>query len=166
MFTLIAILLVLVPAVVILYPFVRGEEADEPEEDEDSPRAELARRRDAAMAGLRSAELDRAIDILTEEDYQWLREKYMTEAALALKAIELEEQQEQALLAGIEHEVRQVHLGESGDDRAEQPARCPECSAPLPGAAAYCPACGHPIDPSSSRVSASDSVSTQPEARE
>ncbi len=40
------------------------------------------------MDGLKNTELDWSIGNLTEDDYQLLREQYMTDAALALKAME------------------------------------------------------------------------------
>ena len=145
MLVLIAILLVLVPAIAILYPFVRRRDGDAPARDEGSVRTHLARRWDEALAALKSAELERAIGNLAEEDYHWLREQYMTEASLVLKAMEVEEQQEQDLLASIEHEVQQVRLQALGDNGADPPATCPECSAQAPRGTSSCPACGADI---------------------
>lgn len=110
MLILFAVLLALVPAVAILYPFLRRSGASDLLEDESSSQAELARRWEAAIAGLRSAELEHAIGNLSEEDYRWLREQYMTEAAVVMKAMELEEEQERELLASIQREVQQVRL--------------------------------------------------------
>ena len=86
-------------------------------EDEGSTYAELSRRWDAAVAGLRNTELDQAIGNLDEPDYLWLREQYMTDAALVMKALELEEQQVQELLATVEEEVKRVRQGVLGEDR-------------------------------------------------
>lgn len=107
MLVLVALLLALVPAVAILYPFVRRR-GGATLEDESSPRAELARRWEGALAGLKSAELERAVGTLAEDDYLWLREQYMQEAAMVLKALELEEQEESEFLAQVQREVQQV----------------------------------------------------------
>jgi nucleotide-binding universal stress UspA family protein len=111
MLVLYAVLIVLVPAAVILYPFLRRRSgAGEVVEDESSAHAELARRWDAALSSLKSAELERAVGNLTEEDYQWLRRQYLAEAVQVMKAMELEEQQEQELLATIELEVERARV--------------------------------------------------------
>jgi len=119
---LIAVLLALIPAAAIIYPFLRNLDAASVFADESSTHSELALRWEAAVAGLKTTELERAIGNLAEEDYLWLRERYMTDAALVMKAMELEEHQEQELLAGIEHEVQRVRqrvLG--GDASGERP---------------------------------------------
>ena len=108
MLVLIALLLVLLPAAVILYPVLRPRATSEPADDEAGPRAELARRWDSALAGLKNTELEHAVGNLSDEDYGWIREQYMTEAALVMKAFELEESQEQALLSRIEREVERT----------------------------------------------------------
>ncbi|MBM3948357.1 MAG: hypothetical protein FJ312_03790 [SAR202 cluster bacterium] len=109
MLVLYAVLIVLVPAVVILYPFLRRKgKVGESAEDESSAHAELARRWDAALSSLKSAELERSVGNLTEDDYQWLRGQYMAEAVQVMKAMELEEQQEQELLATIDLEVKRI----------------------------------------------------------
>jgi len=108
MLVLIAVLLALIPAVAILYPFLRRLGRSELLEDEGSPQAELARRWDAALAGLKNAELERALGNLSDQDYHWLREQYMTDAALIMKAMELEEEQEQELLSTIDREIQAV----------------------------------------------------------
>ncbi len=116
---LVALGLALIPAVAILYPFLRRRGVTAPMEDESSPLAELERRWDGAIVGLRQSEVDLAVGTLSEEDYQWLRERYMTEAALVMKGMELEEQQEEEMLAMIEEEVqktRRLALGQDGAD--------------------------------------------------
>lgn len=122
MLVLYAVLIVLVPAVVILYPFLRRKGASgEAVEDENSAHAELTRRWDAALSSLKSAELERAVGNLTEEDYQWLRGQYMAEAVYVMKAMELEEQQEQELLATIELEVERVRMRALGAANGKAP---------------------------------------------
>ena len=117
MLVLIAVLLVILPAAAVLYPFLRKPDPASIFEDEGSTYAELSRRWDAAVAGLRNTELDQAIGNLDEPDYLWLREQYMTDAALVIKAMELEDQQVQELLATVEEEVKRVRQRVLGEDR-------------------------------------------------
>ena len=122
MLVLIAVLLTLIPAVAIVYPFLRSRTDDIVFEDEASTYSALSMRWETAVAGIKNTELERAIGNLTEDDCRQLREQYMTEAALVMKGMELEDQQEQELRAGLEREVSLVRrrvLG--GDGRGESP---------------------------------------------
>lgn len=117
------VLLVLIPSVVILYPFVRRRRDDELVEDETSTQAELSRRWDSALAGLRTTELERAIGNLSEEDHAWLSQQYITEAAQVMRAMELEEQQQQELLEKIKLETERVRdraLGKQTDNQRSE----------------------------------------------
>ena len=87
MLILIATLLALVPAIAVLYPIVRGAGPMSSRRD-GGDRPELERRWTEAVAALESFELERTLGNVDEDDYAWLRERYMTEAAVALKAIE------------------------------------------------------------------------------
>ena len=118
MLVFIAVLLALIPAVIIAYPFLRRGESSEWLDDESSPMATLQRRWEAALDGIRSAELERAIGNLSEEDYRWLRRQYMREAAVVMRAMELEHEEEEALLAQIEDESRHVRARVLGDGQA------------------------------------------------
>ena len=130
MLVLIALLLALVPAIAVLYPVLRGLGSSDPVEDEGTPQAELARRWDAALAGLRNTELEHAVGNLSEEDYGWLREQYMTEAAVVMKAFELEESQQRALMSRIEHEVQRTRAQSLGvEGNGPETARGPEKAA-------------------------------------
>ena len=116
MIILIALLLALIPALAMLYPFVRGSAANEWLDDESSPSADLGRRWDSAIAGIKSAELEYSIGNLVEDDYHWLRQEYMREAAMVMRGMELEEEQEAELLAAVELEIRRVRESVSGED--------------------------------------------------
>lgn len=121
MIVLITLALALIPVAAILYPLFGRRRVATVLEDETSPRAEIERRWDAALAGLRTAELEMAVGSLAEDDYRWIRERYMTDAALVMKSMELEEQEEREMLAAVETEVRQVReriLGEKGASEA------------------------------------------------
>ena len=119
MLVLIVVLLALIPAVAILYPFVRSTGREESMDDEGSTAAELARRWEAALAGLKNAELERALGNLAEEDYRWLREQHMTEAAQVMKAMELEDGQGLEMLSALDREVGQVRRRALGHDGAD-----------------------------------------------
>ena len=89
-------------------------------EDETSTQPELSRRWDSALAGLRTTELDRAIGNLSEEDHIWLSQQYMTEAVQVMRAMELEEHQQQELLEKIKLETDRVRaraLGKHTDSQ-------------------------------------------------
>ena len=105
MLVLVAVLIALVPAVIVLYPLARRLGSDEFDDDESSVTAELTRRWESALAGLKAAELELSIGNLSDEDYRWLREQYTTEAALVMKAMDLEDQQQEELLARMKAEV-------------------------------------------------------------
>lgn len=108
MLVLIAVLLTLIPAAAILYPFLFQRGVSTVFRDETSSYSELTRRWEAAVAGLKTMELERAVGNLTESDYLGLKEQYMTEAARIMKAMELEDQQEEELLSEVAQEVRAV----------------------------------------------------------
>ena len=112
---LIGLALVAIPLVAILYPFLRRRGLHDVL-TEAEPREELDRRWDAALAGLRSAELERAIGTLGEDNYQVLRDQYMTEAALVLRSLEIEAGREAELLARVEEEIRRVREGFLGTE--------------------------------------------------
>ena len=141
---LVAVLLALLPAIAIIYPFVRRLGHDELPEEEISPEVELGLRWDAAIAGLKSAELDWTIGRLAEGDYRWLRQRYMTEAAVVMKAMEIEEDQQGDLLASIEREMEEARVRASESEDA-RPSTCPECSSTVEPGAAQCPECGMPL---------------------
>jgi hypothetical protein len=119
MLVLLGVLLVLIPLAAIAYPFFRGGGDGIVAEDESSTYSDLSCRWEEAVTGIKAAELERAIGNLDEANYGRLRAQYMTEAAMIMKAMDLEEQQEQDLLAGIELEVGRVRRGVLGGDGEE-----------------------------------------------
>ena len=137
----IAIILTLVPALLILWPFVMGLRRDEFEYDEGAPQADLMRRWDAAVAGLASAELDHSLGNLSDEDYTGLRSRLLMEAADLMRDMELSEEEEEQMLAALSEEVRGVRTGIEGDaevttDGAEAPdgsSRATPAQPPGPG---------------------------------
>ena len=118
MLIVITLFLVLIPTLAIMWPFVMGVRRDEFAEDESAPTADLMRRWDAAVTGLKSAELDHAIGNMPDEDYRVVRRQWMTEAAVVLKTMELDEAEEERMLTAVRTEVQAVRariVGESGN---------------------------------------------------
>ncbi len=101
----VALLLALIPAALALWPFVFGLSRDEFDYDEGAPQADLMRRWDAASAGLASAELDRALGNMSEDDYTAVRGILMLEAASVMREMELSDNEERAMLAALREEV-------------------------------------------------------------
>jgi len=132
MLVLIATLLVLIPAVAVLYPFVRKSSTGYLSEELVSPRSELHRRWEETLSELRSVDMDRDLGNITEADYRLLREAYLADAARLMKALEVEEQREQGIMAEIESYIRQARTGMEGEERS----RPIEGSSHQPGAAA------------------------------
>ena len=121
----IAIILTLVPALMIIWPFILGPRRDEFEYDEGAPQADLMRRWDAAVAGLASAELDHSLGNLSDHDYSGLRAQLMTEAADLMREMELSEDEEEQMLSGLREELLAVRSrieGEGGESRDRQDA--------------------------------------------
>ena len=111
------------PAAIVLYPLVRRVGTAEFDEDESSVSAELTRRWESAVAGLRAAELEASIGNLTEEDHRWLTEQYTAEAAMVMKAMDLEEQQEEELLRRMMAEVQLARTGHLGPSAHREEGR-------------------------------------------
>jgi hypothetical protein len=119
MLVFVAILITLVPAIAILWPFLMGIGRDEFVADESAPQADLMRRWDAAVGGLKSAELEHAIGTLAAGDYRLVRRQLMNEAAVVLKTMELEEAEEAQMLTAVRQEMQAVRtraLGEATSD--------------------------------------------------
>ena len=110
-----AFVLALIPAVAIAYPFLR-KAGRSLLSDDDTQGVELTSRWETAIGGLRNTELEWAIGNLEDVDREWLRERYMTDAALVLKELELEEAEEQALMASVERELKRVRVQAGGGD--------------------------------------------------
>ena len=143
MLVFIAILLALVPAVAILYPFVRRSRQATPQ-DESSPQAELERRWDSAVSGLQSAELERSIGNLSTDDYEALRDRYMTEAALVMKAMDLEDERKREFLSAVELGTGDAEASVEQDGMGR--TACPHCGFPTSAGVMICSECGGSLD--------------------
>ena len=120
MLVLIAVLLALIPAAAILYPFIfrRGLSIRLPRRDlhllgADPPVGSRHRRTQEHRVGARHRQPD------AEDDYRELREQYMLEAANIMKAMELEDQQEEELLANVASEVKAVRERITGSSQED-----------------------------------------------
>jgi len=105
---LIGIVLAIVPAAFILWPFVVGLRRDEFDYDEGAPQADLMRRWDAAASGLANAELDHGLGNMTDSDYTMVRGQLMSEAASVMHEMELADDEEELMLSALREEVRSV----------------------------------------------------------
>ena len=76
--------------------------------DEGHTHLDVVRRWEAALASLKNTELDWATGNLTSDDYSWLRERYMKEAALVMKLIESQESQDRPPTSTMERAMRQA----------------------------------------------------------
>ena len=115
MLVLIAVVLALIPAIAILYPFLRSDRGFIPE-DEGS---DLVRRWELAVAGLKNTELDHSVGNLTDQDYLWLRRKYMADATSVMADSDIQEQQKKKILADLDSEVskaREIVNGKSSQN--------------------------------------------------
>lgn len=116
MLILIAIVLTLVPAAAILYPVLRMRGEPFLIENNIAIKTELDRRWDTALFGLKNTELERALGNLTEQDYLWLMDFYKTDAALVMKAMELEKQEEAELLRDMDKQILNAKERILGED--------------------------------------------------
>ena len=119
MLILISISLVAIPLIAILYPFLYIRNLGRVLDSEDDLREDFVRRWDVALTGLRNAELERAIGTLGENDYSELHDHYITEASIALKALDLKAFKEAELMAGIDQEIKNIREGFLGPDSSK-----------------------------------------------
>tara|TARA_B110000263_G_C15215172_1_gene467185 strand:- start:219 stop:587 length:369 start_codon:yes stop_codon:yes gene_type:complete len=110
MLVLIAIIMTVIPASIILYPLIRRIGSTELLKDESSLTAELNRRWESVVAGLRTAELEMSIGNLSEEDYHWIKNTYAKETAQIMEAMELQDEEEEELMKSLELEIKKVKI--------------------------------------------------------
>jgi rRNA maturation endonuclease Nob1 len=124
---------------------------------------ELIARRDAIYAALKDAEFDRETGKLADEDYQIVRNRYMSEAAQVLQQLDhLAPEAEAALDAEIESAVAELRsdgkgishdvvaaveaevnsLIQHGVASGKYTLACPDCGRPYQPGDAFCAACG------------------------
>lgn len=122
MLILIALILTLIPAIAILYPFLwrTDSNGDSPFLD-DSASNKLSQQLESAISGLKTTELEYSIGTLSKPDYDELRNEYMVEAAMVMKAMELEDKQKTDLIENIEKQISHLRDNILGvEDDVEQ----------------------------------------------
>ena len=106
MVVLISLILSIFPFVLIIFPLIRKYSVSEfIPQDESSLFSDLERRWDSAIEGLRSTELERMVGNLHDQDYEWLKNIHIYEAALVLKALDLSEIEQNQLIDEVRNEV-------------------------------------------------------------
>ena len=145
MLILIAVFLAVAVALVIALPFLRPAWPKDEILDEGSLDVDIKRRWDAVVAGLRNTELERAIGNLTHDDHRSILRQYILEAAGLMKAMSLDGDQEQALLADLGRDVREVRTRLLGPDGPQYSPTCPHCMAVVEIRGQRCAACGQPL---------------------
>ena len=102
MLVLAAIIISVVPAILIAYPIIKKIASNKSiPDDESSLYADLERRWESALEGLRHAELEMSVGNGDESDSLWLKQVHMTEAAMVLKALEISVEDEKSLIEQI-----------------------------------------------------------------
>ena len=124
MIILITILLVMVPATAILYPLLFKLGEDEFLGAEGSSDAELTRRWESALVGLKNTELESALGNLDDEDYMWLKQQYMNEAVLVLKSMRVEEEERRRFLSDVENEIQDLRVRILGPNTEAKDLTC------------------------------------------
>ena len=106
MVVLISLILSIFPFILIIFPLIRKYSVSEfIHQDESSLFSDLERRWDSAIEGLRSTELERMVGNLHDQDYEWLKNIHLYEAALVLKALDLSEIEQNQLIDEVRNEV-------------------------------------------------------------
>jgi len=106
MVVLISLILSIFPFILIIFPLIRKYSVSELiPQDESSLFSDLERRWDSAIEGLRSTELERMVGNLHDQDYEWLKNIHLYEAALVLKALDLSEIEQNQLIDEVRNEV-------------------------------------------------------------
>ena len=106
MVVLISLILSIFPFILIIFPLIRKYSVSEfIPQDESSLFSDLERRWDSAIEGLRSTELERMVGNLHDQDYEWLKNIHLYEAALLLKALDLSEIEQNQLIDEVRNEV-------------------------------------------------------------
>ena len=116
-----AIIISVIPAILIAYPVLKKIASRMPlPEDESSLRADLERRWESALEGIRHAELEMSIGNLSEADYLWLKQVHMAEAANVLKTLEISAEKERLLIEEISSAANTRSLDSSFENGHEK----------------------------------------------
>lgn len=142
----VGMLVILVVAILVLEPIIRGRAASLERTTEEMSEAEATRR--VRLLALRDAEYDYQMGKLSEEDYQSLHAELAAEALEAMQAVEVEKGGAPAPSAAsrtaVEAEVAALRAG------LRDGTACASCGHVNPGGSRFCGACGAPLHVSSS----------------
>ena len=105
MTVLIAIFIALIPAIVVMYPFLRRFLSDELVFDESSPELYLMRLWENALSSIRNIEFEWSIGNLSKDDYISLRRKFILDVAVVIQNMELRENEKIELIEKIKQEI-------------------------------------------------------------
>lgn len=108
MILLISAIIVLLVGGVIILPFLGARNLYMELDEEGSIQADLGYRWEGLVTSLQDVEADRSFGTLSNDDYQWLKQRYMAEAVTLLKAAEIEQQEQSSWWESIEAELEQV----------------------------------------------------------
>tara|TARA_B100000745_G_C19807682_1_gene266046 strand:- start:111 stop:458 length:348 start_codon:yes stop_codon:yes gene_type:complete len=106
----IAIFLALIPAIAVIYPFLRRFLSDELVFDESSPELYLLRLWESALSNIRNIELEWSIGNLSKDDYIFLRRKSILNVAVVIQNMELHENKKIELIEKIKHEIQKEKI--------------------------------------------------------
>ncbi len=116
MLVLAAIIISVIPAIFIGYPIIKKiASSTSIPDDESSLHADLERRWESALEGIRHAELEMSVGSVDESDYLWLKQVHMAEAAMVLKALEISVEDEKALIEQISKATETGSLNSSAE---------------------------------------------------
>ena len=104
----ITLMIALIPILAVLYPFMIRRHDDSLIDNETSARNDLELRWDSAISGLKTTELEMSLGALGKDDYAWLRERYLTDAATVMKSMRLRQEDEAVLLESVDAEVQDL----------------------------------------------------------
>ncbi len=152
MWLFIALALILLAAVVVLWPYLRRESELETELEPDSRLTELYYERDRLYQAIRDAQFDLEMGKLSQEDYQVQVARLKHRAAAVLRDIDQLEQQlfSPELDASLEEEIRRARVGANGKQRRIEeplPATVPAAAANDQAASRFCGRCGAALKP-------------------
>ena len=88
MLILISVVLVLVPSLAIIYPFLIKNSDHSIFRNEEQNRLELQIRLDNDLLGLKDLESERLLGTLSDKDYLLMKDQYLLEASMVIKSME------------------------------------------------------------------------------
>ncbi len=140
-------LLIGVAAFVARPLFERSSSASQERIDTAPTRNELAAQRDAIYALIRELDADHLTGKVNDEDYQMMRQRYVTEGVSILKELDSLPQKDSQADLEAEIEARVMALRKTGirhtqDDQPSSVHFCTQCGQPVDPENRFCAQCG------------------------